>query len=145
MLDPVKIFILQYIKLNVNIVHIYAYLSWLKNKEFIILKGKLYLIEPHIDRLRTGRSVLDLQLGKRFFCTPPRPDRLWGSPSLLSSGYWRAHSPRVNRPERKANHSPPTVVKFKGGGAVLPLPDKSTWRRDWLIKHGQIYLYNVTD
>jgi hypothetical protein len=25
--------------------------------------------------------------GKRYFCTPQRPGRLWGPPSLLSNGY----------------------------------------------------------
>jgi hypothetical protein len=26
--------------------------------------------------------------GKRFFPIPQRPDRLWGPPNLLNSGYW---------------------------------------------------------
>jgi hypothetical protein len=28
-----------------------------------------------------------LQINKRFFCTPERPDQLWGPSSLLSNGY----------------------------------------------------------
>jgi hypothetical protein len=35
--------------------------------------------------------------GKRFFSSPQRSDRLWGSPSLLPSGYQGALYPGVNR------------------------------------------------
>jgi hypothetical protein len=41
-------------------------------------------------RLRSGRSKFGGSIpggGWEFFSSPPRPDRLWGPPILLSSGY----------------------------------------------------------
>jgi hypothetical protein len=42
--------------------------------------------------------------GKRFFCTPQRPDRLWGPPSLISNVYL-GFSLGVKRPGREVHHS----------------------------------------
>jgi hypothetical protein len=58
---------------------------------------------------------------KRFFSSPQRPDRLWGAPSLLSSGY-RGRFSGCKRPEREADDSPPSSSEIKNGGAVPPLP-----------------------
>jgi hypothetical protein len=41
---------------------------------------------------------------------PRRRDLLWGSPSLLSSGFW-ALSQGAKRPESEGNHSPPLSVE----------------------------------
>jgi hypothetical protein len=49
---------------------------------------------------------------KIFFSLPPRPDRLWGLPSLLSVGTG-APSPRVKCTGRKAVHSPPFSADVK--------------------------------
>jgi hypothetical protein len=35
--------------------------------------------------------------------------------------------PGVKRPGREADHSAPTTVKFKNGGAIPPLPHMSSW------------------
>jgi hypothetical protein len=35
----------------------------------------------------TGYGLDDQMIGVRFFSSLPRPDRLWGPPSLLSNGY----------------------------------------------------------
>jgi hypothetical protein len=40
-----------------------------------------------VTELRAGQSGLDSRQGQRLFHWPPGPDRLRGSPSLLSSGY----------------------------------------------------------
>jgi hypothetical protein len=85
--------------------------------------------------------------GWEFFSLPSRPDRLWGPPSLLSSGYQGMLCLRVKRPEREADHSPPSsseiknawndtstppthlhgVVRSQSRVTVLPLP---LWRKD---------------
>jgi hypothetical protein len=65
--------------------------------------------------LRAGRLGL---LGSipggawKFFSSPPYPERLWGLPSLLSSGY-QGLSLRVKRPGREADHSPPSSAEVE--------------------------------
>jgi hypothetical protein len=44
----------------------------------------------------------------RIFSSPNRPDRLWGSPDLLSNEYRG-----VKQPGREANHSPPASAEVK--------------------------------
>jgi hypothetical protein len=38
-----------------------------------------------------------------------------------------AHAPEVKLPGRGADHSSPSSVEFKNGGAILPLPHTSLW------------------
>jgi hypothetical protein len=45
------------------------------------------------DGLRTGRPGFDCWQGQEIFSTPQCPDRVWGSPKLLSTGY-RDYFPR---------------------------------------------------
>ena len=54
--------------------------------------------------LRAGRSGIESRWGRDF---PPRPDRSWGPPSLLYNGYRVFPGGKV-RPERAADHSPPS-------------------------------------
>jgi hypothetical protein len=60
--------------------------------------------------------------GKRFFSTPQSPDR------LISNGYRGALSPGVKRHGREADHSPPSTVKVRNGGAITTLHHTSSWR-----------------
>jgi hypothetical protein len=45
------------------------------------------------------------------------PERFWGTPSLISE----AISQRLKRPGREADHSPPSIAKFKNDGVIPPL------------------------
>jgi len=52
--------------------------------------------------------------GWEFFSPPPRPDRLWGPPSLLSNGYQELFlSLGVKRPGREADHLFPSSAEVK--------------------------------
>jgi hypothetical protein len=56
----------------------------------------------------TAKGVgVRVPVGAGFFSSP-RPDRLWGPPSLLSNGYWVALSPG-----READHLPSIAVVKK--------------------------------
>jgi hypothetical protein len=52
---------------------------------------------------------------------PPRPDRLWGPPSVLSNGY-RVLSPGAERPRCEADHSPPFSAKVKNTNSYTSIP-----------------------
>jgi len=47
-----------------------------------------------------------------MFSSPPDPDRLWGHPSFLFSGY-RNSFPGIKRPGREADHKPPCSDEAK--------------------------------
>jgi hypothetical protein len=64
-----------------------------------------------------------------FFSKPPRPERLWGPPSLLSNGYPGALSPGVKRLGREADHSPPSSAEVKEWVELyLHSPNTPSWR-----------------
>jgi hypothetical protein len=48
----------------------------------------------------------------KIFSSPNRPDRLWGPPNVLSTGY-RFFFLGVKRPGREADNSPPTSDEVK--------------------------------
>jgi hypothetical protein len=52
--------------------------------------------------------------GWEFFSSPPRPERLWGPPSLLSNGYIR--------PGREADSSPPPNADVKNAWSYISTP-----------------------
>jgi hypothetical protein len=61
-----------------------------------------------------------------IFSALQRPDGPLGPPSLLYSGC-RGSFPGVQRSGRGANHSPPSIVEFKNGEAIAPLPHMLPW------------------
>ena len=80
-------------------------------KRFVSQKAGLFsaVIAQSVQRLDTGWTVRGSNpVQGEIFRT--RPDRPWGSPSLLYNGY-RATSPGVNRPERGINHPPPSSAE----------------------------------
>jgi hypothetical protein len=60
--------------------------------------------------------------GWEFFSSPPRPERLCGSPSLISNGYQRALSVRIKRSGREASHSPPSRAEVKNVWSCTSIP-----------------------
>lgn len=60
---------------------------------------------------QTARSS-DAARGKIFLSSPKHPDRPWGPPSLLFSGYW-GFCPEVKRQGREANLSPQSSAEIK--------------------------------
>jgi hypothetical protein len=59
---------------------------------------------------------------KRFLFSPKRPDRLWGPPGLLFSGY-RGSFPRVKRSEREVNnHSPASSAEVMNERSYASAP-----------------------
>jgi hypothetical protein len=62
-------------------------------------------------------------VGARIFTSSCRPERLWGSPSLLSNRHRG-----VKRPGREADHSPPTSAEV---------------RKMWVYIHSPIRLHDI--
>jgi hypothetical protein len=76
-------------------------------KQFRFWAGIAQLVQP----LARGWTVRESSLGgDEIF--PTHPDRPWGPPSLLYSGY-RVSFPGVNRPGRGVNHPPPSSAEVK--------------------------------
>jgi hypothetical protein len=64
-------------------------------------------------------TVTDWMTGVQFLAqtrdisTLLHPDRLWDTSRLVSNGYWEA-----KQLGHEADHSPPSSVKVKNGGAI---------------------------
>jgi hypothetical protein len=75
---------------------------------------------------RGGR--VQVLVGSRIFSSPNHPDWFWGPPSLLSMWVLGALTPGVKRPEREADHSPPTSAEVK---------------KTWIYTSAQPYIFMV--
>jgi hypothetical protein len=64
---------------------------------------------------------VQVPVGSRIFCSPRRPDLLWGPPNLLSNGY-RWFFPGVKRQGRETDHSPPANAEVKKMLFYTPIP-----------------------
>jgi hypothetical protein len=79
-----------------------------------------------VTRLRAERPGYDSrQGGRECFSSPPRPDRLWGPPSLLANGYLRSGCEAATHPH--------LVPRLRMHGAVPPLPQYAFMVR-YLVK-----------
>jgi hypothetical protein len=57
---------------------------------------------------------------------PTRPDRPWGSPSILYNAYWVSF-PEVKRPGRGVNHPPPSTAEVKERVELYLYPSWPSW------------------
>jgi hypothetical protein len=69
-------------------------------------------------------------VGSRIFSIPQRPDRFWGSPSLLSNGY-RVQS---GRGVKQTTHLQ-LVPRSRKHGSIHPLRHTPSWSNAELVKH----------
>jgi hypothetical protein len=72
-------------------------------------------------------AVVRFLAGVRIYFFAQCPDRFWSSSNLIFNGFLR-YFPRVKRPGFEANHTPPSSVEMKNGGAIPPLPNTSSRR-----------------
>jgi hypothetical protein len=90
-------------------------------------------------RLRAGRLEFYGSISGgawKFFSSPPRPERLWGSPSLISNGYQGALSLGVKRLGREADHSPPSSAEVKEWVEIhLHSLNTPSWCGAWKKEH----------
>jgi amino acid transporter len=77
----------------------------------IIIINNMNLVLGYGPDDRSSRVLFPAESGN-FFSSPPRPERLWGPPSLLRNGY-QGLSLGVKRPGRESNHSPPSSAEVK--------------------------------
>jgi hypothetical protein len=77
------------------------------------LSGNLKVTDHSEEIGLDEKTVLERGGRWEFFSLSPRPERLWGPPSLLHNGYQGALSLGVKRPGRKADHSPPSSAEVK--------------------------------
>jgi hypothetical protein len=75
-------------------------------------------------RLRAGSGFYGTIPGGdwEFFSSPPRPERFWSPPSLLSNGYREALPLGAKGPRREANHSPPSSAEVKNAWSYTSTP-----------------------
>jgi hypothetical protein len=81
-------------------------------------------------KLRPGRPGFNSRMGQwwDFFLSSPRPDRLWGQHSLLSSGYWGSYPGSKKGQAIKLTTHLHTVSMLRMPGGINPLPKKYSWR-----------------
>jgi hypothetical protein len=89
-------------------------------------------------------SIIHLTVSKTF-SSPPRPERLWGPPSLLSNGYWGGgFSLGVKRPGREADHSPPSSAEVKNAWNYTSTLTDYVFMAWCLVKHRDNFTLTFT-
>jgi hypothetical protein len=77
--------------------------------------------------------------GWEFFSSPPRPDRLWDPPSLLSNVYQGALSLGVKRLGREADQLPPSSAEVKNAQSYTSTPQYAFMALCSVKAQGQLY------
>jgi len=82
--------------------------------QYIILA---FVLKERGKLLQTSVYVVKMD----FVSSLPSPDRIWDSPSLLSSGHCGLFFSGVKQSKREADHSPPFNAEFKSAWSYIPI------------------------
>jgi hypothetical protein len=83
-------------------------------------------------------------MGREFFSTPPRPDRLRCPPKLPSSGHRESFSLGIKLSGSEANHLPPSSAEVKNAwryNSIAPY----VFMALYVIKHRDKFTSHCTD
>jgi hypothetical protein len=103
-------------------------IHWIKNRDSSV---------GIATRLRAGQSGSQGSIaggGWEFFSSPPRPERFWGSPSLLSSGYQGLFPWRKSGRSVKLTAHLHLVPRSNNEWSLPPLPNTPSWHGTQLNK-----------
>jgi hypothetical protein len=81
-----------------------------------------------------GRGCIPSR-GKRFLLYSTAPRQALGHTQPLIRKKVSALFPKIKRPRRETDHSPPFTVEAKTDRAITPLPHTPSWHGAKLIKH----------
>jgi len=78
----------------------------------------------------------------RFLSPLPRPDRLWGPPSVLSNEFRGAFSKALKRLKREAGHSLPFIIEVQNAWSSNSTASCCVAQALWQLM-SSTYLYTV--
>jgi hypothetical protein len=83
-----------------------------------------------VARLRVWTTGVHFSIGEvnGFFSSPPHPDRLWVTPTLLSGGSEADPSPGIMLPGCEADHSLLYSAQIKNAWSYTSTSHTSSWR-----------------
>jgi hypothetical protein len=96
--------------------------------------------EPPIIQPVAQRYTTELSRGKGFFSSPPRPDRLWGPPSIICNANLGVPTPRGKRLGCEPDRSPPSTAEAKNVWSYISTP-QHVFKAWCLVKHSDNFSF----